>query len=628
MQQVILLLFILLEVSSARVLEIGNKDFYNLSPLYEYSDDITSDQKFWKQKHDYVDNKYQLHTATYQPYWIHFKLKNNTNTVKDYLLLSERGYTFSLDYYLVKEGKLLEKDSDDFFSQAKSTPFKATHRIFPIHIDTNETLDVYFKVENCNRVDIPFKLVNYRYLSEYNLKYHLFQGVFFATILIMAFYNMIVYFITKHRPYLYYVLYSLMLIMYQGSYFGYLHFLTNLDVKYIYMIMMVGSIGFVIALVYFIRELFTFDYKINKFFSVLVVVLFFEMLGLLVSDYLEIHFYLELFFNLVNITIPIYVSLVLYSLYHLFYKQKNYLILYYAIVWTIVAFFGLLLILTHVGVISTDLGVEYLFEISMMVESFLLAVLLAYRIKEIEKEKEQQQSLLMRQNRLASMGEMINMIAHQWRQPLAEINGVIMSLDVDYRKKSLSPMRFNAYLDDVEALTKYLSKTIGDFMNFFNTNKPKELFSLNELIVEMKSIINKRLKSIHLEVNMEDNILLEGYRSELLQVLLIIINNAIDACLSESEDRNFKIKLDIEESKEYLKIRVFNNGGNIPQVILDKIFDPYFTTKHQSKGTGLGLYILKMIVEQRMLGEVKIDNFKEGIVVELNIPWSKRILED
>ena len=189
-------------------------------------------------------------------------------------------------------------------------------------------------------------------------------------------------------------------------------------------------------------------------------------------------------------------------------------------------------------------------------------------------------------------------------------------------------MRFNAYLDDVEALTKYLSKTIGDFMNFFNTNKPKELFSLNELIVEMKSIINKRLKSIHLEVNMEDNILLEGYRSELLQVLLIIINNAIDACLSESEDRNFKIKLDIEESKEYLKIRVFNNGGNIPQVILDKIFDPYFTTKHQSKGTGLGLYILKMIVEQRMLGEVKIDNFKEGIVVELNIPWSKRILED
>ena len=95
MQQVILLLFILLEVSSARVLEIGNKDFYNLSPLYEYSDDITSDQKFWKQKHDYVDNKYQLHTATYQPYWIHFKLKNNTNTVKDYLLLSERGYTFS-----------------------------------------------------------------------------------------------------------------------------------------------------------------------------------------------------------------------------------------------------------------------------------------------------------------------------------------------------------------------------------------------------------------------------------------------------------------------------------------------------------------------------------------------------
>jgi signal transduction histidine kinase len=620
MQKVILLLFILLEVSSARILEIGDKDFYDLYPFYEYSDDTPSKQEFWLEKHNYVKSQKELSSATYKPYWIHLTLTNKTEALKEYLLLSERGYTFSLDYYLVKNGVVVEKDSDDFFSKAKTMPFDATHRIFPIQFDKNETVDIYFKVENCNRVDIPFKLVTYKYLSEFNLKYHLFQGLFFATILIMAFYNMIVYFITKHRPYLYYVLYSLMLILYQGSYFGYFHLLTNIDVKYIYIFMMLGSIGFVIALVYFIQELFTFNFKINKLFSFLVFILFLEMLGLIVSDYLEIHFYLELFFNLVNITIPIYVGSVLFSLYYLFYKQKSQLVLYYAIVWTIVAFFGLLLIFTHVGIISTNLGVEYLFEVSMMIESFLLAVLLAYRIKEIEKEQEKQQILLMRQNRLASMGEMINMIAHQWRQPLAEINGVIMSLDVDYRKKALSPLKFNSYLDDVEALTEYLSKTINDFMDFFNPSKPKEVFSINELLCELENIISGRLEDIVLETHIQDDIKLEGYRSELLQVLLIIVNNAIDACLSKIERENSKIELIINDLKEHLNIVISNNGGNIPQDILDKIFDPYFTTKHQSKGTGLGLYILKMIVEQSMFGEVKIYNKKEKVLVELIIP--------
>ncbi len=624
MRQLILLLFVLLEVSWAKLLEVGTRECYNLLPLYEYADFNLTQQNFWKVPHHYVVDKEELSSATYRPYWIHFRLKNITQQKKRYLLISERGYTFFFEYYLVKDGAVLQKDKDDFFSKGKSAPFKTTHRLFPLEIDKNETLDIYFKVENCNRVDIPFKLVDYKYLSEYNLKYHLFQGLFFATILIMVFYNMIVYFITKHRPYLYYVLYGLMLLIYQGGYFGYFHLLTNMEVKHIYMMMIAGSIGFIIALVYFIRELFHFDNRVNRVFLLLVVVLFGEMLGLLISDYFEVHFYVELFFNMVNITMPIYVALVLFSLYYLFYKKRDYLVLSYAIVWSVVAFFGLLLILTHVGIISTDVGIEYLFEGAMMVESFLLAVLLAYRIKEIEREKQKQQILLMRQNRLASMGEMINMIAHQWRQPLAEINGVVMNLDIDYRKNSLSPEKFNGYLDDVETLTAYLSKTIGDFMNFFNTTKPKEHFSLNELFLELQNIISKRLESIIFLLNIPDEVWLKGYRSELLQVLLIVLNNAVDACLAqrEKEQKRFKIEVNVTFLKEYLNIKISNNGGNIPQEILDKIFDPYFTTKHQSKGTGLGLYILKMIIEQSILGKVQIYNHQDGVMVEMDIPHS------
>jgi signal transduction histidine kinase len=623
MQRIILLFVLFMGVLSANTLQVGEEEFYRLLPIYEYSDENLDKEEFWREEHHYVKSKEALKTATYQPYLIHFRLHNNTNHAREYLLVSERGYTFSLDYYLVKDGKLTLHDSDGFFSRASSSPFRSSHRVFPLNIESNESLDIYFKVENCNRVDIPFHLMSYRYLAEYNISYHLFQGLFFATLLIMALYNMVIYFITKHKSYLYYIAYSLLLVLYQGSYFGYLHLLTNIGVKTIYMLMIISSIGFIIALIYFLCQLFVFPQKIQKIFSFLVAVFYFAMGGLLISNWLEIHFWVESFFNVINFTIPIYAGLVLYALYSLVFKKRNYLALLYAVGWSILAFFGLLLILTHIGFLSTDLGVEYLFEGAMMVESLLLAVFLAYRIKEIEREQQNQQVLLLRQSRLASMGEMINMIAHQWRQPLAVINGVVMNLDIDFRKDRLTESKFNSYLDEIESLTSYLSKTIEEFMNFFSTKKEKQRFNLYEVFDEMRGIIAQRLKEIDLQINIDKDIEIEGYRRELLQVVLIVVNNAIDALNSGGNKVDFdpKIIVNSEKREECIHLYIENNGGAIKEEILRRVFDPYFTTKHQSQGTGLGLYILKMIVEQSMLGEAKIYNkTKRSVVVEIALP--------
>ncbi len=429
---------------------------------------------------------------------------------------------------------------------------------------------------------------------------------------------MIIYFITKYKPYRYYVAYSILLIIYQGSYFGYFHLLTNLSVQFIYSAMIISSIGFIIALVYFLRELFSFEKRLEHLFSLLVFVLVIGMFGILLGYWLHLHYYVELFFNLINLTMPIYVVLVLYSLYSLFFKEKNYLALWYAIGWSIVAFSGLLLILTQVNIISTKYGIEYFFEITMMVESLLLAIFLAYRIKEIEQEKQTQKILLLRQNRLASMGEMVNMIAHQWRQPLAEINGVVMNLDLDYRTQELNDQSFELYLSEIEGITHYLSKTISDFMNFFNTKKELEEFKLLDLFDELNGILLKCLSRVEFLAVFDRLLVIKSYRNELLQVLLIIINNAIDACLLYQPSSS-RVLMDAKEDDNHIIISIENNGGVIDKKILDKIFDPYFSTKHQSKGTGLGLYILKIIVEQSMGGEVSIFNKDDGVVVLLTL---------
>ncbi len=181
MWRVILLFLLFFNFSFSGTLLIGEKESYSLLPLYEYSDDVSeSNVSFWLTEHQWKVKKLELNTLTYHSYWIHFRLKNSSKELKKYFLISERGYTFSFDYYLVKNSKLLMQDSDDFFNTSNTSLGQSTHRLFPLSIDKNETLDLYFKVQNCNRVDIPFKLVSYKYLSKYNRNYSAIQNAYFS----------------------------------------------------------------------------------------------------------------------------------------------------------------------------------------------------------------------------------------------------------------------------------------------------------------------------------------------------------------------------------------------------------------------------------------------------------------
>lgn len=229
--------------------------------------------------------------------------------------------------------------------------------------------------------------------------------------------------------------------------------------------------------------------------------------------------------------------------------------------------------------------------------------------------------LLMQQAKLATMGEMIGHIAHQWRQPLAQLGGILMNLESAYAFDELNEKYLNEKILHGNDLLKYMSNTIEDFRNFFEPNREKEVFDLSEYIINAINIINASLTYHHINLDFqktEDPINIVGFPSEFSQVILNILANAQDVLVQEKIKDPF-INISLRQSKEKVYIDIEDNGGGIDLSVIDKIFDIYFTTKSKKEGTGLGLYISKLIIETKLAGHISVSNSKQGAIFTIEL---------
>lgn len=227
--------------------------------------------------------------------------------------------------------------------------------------------------------------------------------------------------------------------------------------------------------------------------------------------------------------------------------------------------------------------------------------------KEIELSRVKDKTILS-QARMASMSEMLENVAHQWRQPLSLISMIIQSFETKALKNKLNNEFIKKQVKEGLFLTNSMSKTLSDFQTFFSPNKAKETFSLNSAILSALKItkISLNKKGISVEFNQDSNYAIYSYKNELIQVIINIINNAKDA-INENSKHKFIIIKTYEENNMTV-IEITDSGGGIEDDIVDKIFDPYFTTKHKSIGTGIGLYMSKNIIEKHIKGELNIKN--------------------
>lgn len=239
--------------------------------------------------------------------------------------------------------------------------------------------------------------------------------------------------------------------------------------------------------------------------------------------------------------------------------------------------------------------------------------LLEKKISIAIKENRDKDQIVQEQAKLASMGEMIGAIAHQWRQPLNELNINIQNLDDDYEDGLIDENFINRFIKENRKIILFMSKTIDDFRNFFRIDKINEKFSIKESIESIISIQSAQLKHHNIQLSIDGNdFTINGFKSEFQQVILNIVNNAKDALIQKQiENGQIKIQL-LHENSKNKQITITDNAGGIPDHILDRIFEPYFTTKEQGKGTGIGLYMSRMIIETNMNGKINIKNTDEG----------------
>ncbi|MCF7919511.1 MAG: HAMP domain-containing histidine kinase [Candidatus Cloacimonetes bacterium] len=231
--------------------------------------------------------------------------------------------------------------------------------------------------------------------------------------------------------------------------------------------------------------------------------------------------------------------------------------------------------------------------------------------------------LISAQSRQAAMGEMIGFIAHQWKQPLNAIGVIVQNLEDSYNYGELTDDSLKNCTETVMQQIKYMSETINDFRNFFVPQQEKSLFQISDIIRQTLRFVDLSFKrnDIDLTLNIDSNCAINGRSNELAQVLLNILNNARDAFLERDiPPSERQVKITHSRLDDTCQIYINDTAGGISDNLMENIFDPYFTTKSSSNGTGLGLFISKRIVEEHFHGKLSARNTGNGVefLIELN----------
>jgi PAS domain S-box-containing protein len=240
--------------------------------------------------------------------------------------------------------------------------------------------------------------------------------------------------------------------------------------------------------------------------------------------------------------------------------------------------------------------------------------------EEEEREKQRKEKILIQQSKMSALGELIGAIAHQWRQPLNSTALMIQALQEQYLDNELDEETLNYIVDNCMEQINNMSNTIEDFRSFFAPNKEKDNFCMKSSIEKSIAMLKTQLSNHNTTINISGKeICIIGYENEFQQVILNIISNSKDAIFAiQEENSQFCGKIDILlENNDNYTITIRDNGGGIPQDILDRIYEPYFTTKDEGKGTGVGMYMSKIIIENSMNGKINVKNIENGTEVKI-----------
>jgi len=242
------------------------------------------------------------------------------------------------------------------------------------------------------------------------------------------------------------------------------------------------------------------------------------------------------------------------------------------------------------------------------------------RVEEEVEARHSQEAFLLRQYRMASMGEMIDAIAHQWRQPLMQSSMIIANMQEELDESECSKAYLQQKSDELIELNQHMSRTIDDFRAVLSCHKEAQTFDMHACIKEVATLMKRSLRDVRLIIDAQ-HCEVATYKNELIQVLIIIFSNAIEVLqVRNVKDRTIICR--VHSHKEVCVVEVEDNAGGIAPENMQRLFDPYFTTKKDTGGTGLGLYIARIIMEKSIGGSIECTQGEAGAKFILKVPYA------
>lgn len=241
------------------------------------------------------------------------------------------------------------------------------------------------------------------------------------------------------------------------------------------------------------------------------------------------------------------------------------------------------------------------------------------RVKKAVEEVRQKDMMLFEQAKLSQMGEMVSMIAHQWRQPLNALSAAAIKLSLQASMGRVDPKSVEETSAFIERVAQKMSKTIEEFLQFAKNRGKKERFFLSELVSEVEELVGAQLehRGIKLDVKIEQDRQIESLKGDIIHILLVLLSNARDA-LKESERKEIELRIAIENG--ICHIFVHDTGPGVPRELERRIFEPYFTTKEEGEGVGIGLYMAKRLAKERLGGDLVLERSEYGALFHLWFP--------
>ena len=484
---------------------------------------------------------------------------------------------------------------------------------FSLSLNEFEKRVVYVKIQSSFAMKTSMKNYDEKEYLDNIIFYKRIFDFIYGILVAMVIYNFFIWLSMREKPYLYYVLFHFIFILgivaWTGVGFEYIWANKPWINSYTYGI--IGNLLYAFNIFFVIYYLDTKKY-IPRATKYLKVMAYIAIVFVFTSPFITLVSLYEIFSivaTLSPLTIIIYLMIV-----------KNLKTAKYIFISKIFLITGnLTVVLSELGYINGSFLIDNSYVWGVTIEVIFMSFALSQKYKDLEYEKEleiskriETEEILMSRQKLEMMGKMMNSLVHQWRQPLSQINSAVCSIENDYRMQRLNEEVLEVRLNDIESMTKYLSNTVDDFRDF-SSHGNIDIHNMQDIMDNVLSIVNfiYQTNGIIIDVNYsKKDMKIQINKNQLIQVLMVILSNAKDT-LIENDISKPKVKIDIGEYDGKFFIEIANNGGEIPKNIVNKIFDANFTTKEKEQGTGLGLYIAKLILRDHLHGKIEVTSSKE-----------------